>query len=118
MAMADTYHIRTLERRAARTRRSKWLSRIIFSLSGFGLMLFLRFNPEVALDVVTWVEIQRENSEVARDLSLPQVRIMPLDRVVVRRGTQTEPRPQVSSKDAQAQADSVSHTLQNFKVGG
>lgn len=105
-------HARILDRRAARTRRSKWLGRLLFSATGMGLLLALRMNPGIVEEVVAMAHDVPPRSQAAR-FDTPaeiQVRQMPDDAVPVRRGG-TLPQGTSASQDTQAQADSVANTL-------
>ncbi|WP_299732583.1 hypothetical protein [uncultured Tateyamaria sp.] len=79
---------RTYARRAARTRRSKWLSGVLFSLTGMALMLVLRLNP----DLVDGIAALTPGTPVPNDLRTIEepvdihLRAMPRDVVPVRRG--------------------------------
>ncbi len=93
MDMAELDRARSLERtyarRAARTRRAKWLGGALFSLTGMGLMLVLRLNP----DLVEGIAALTPGTHVPEDLRVIeepeeiQVRTMPRDVVPVRRGS-------------------------------
>ena len=83
----DARKARMLERRAARTRRSKWLGRVIFSLTGFGLLALLRMHPDIIEDIVAYAHDVPARHETAT-LAAPEtvvVRTMPNDTVPVRR---------------------------------
>ena len=114
-------HERKLERRAARTRRSKWLGRLLFSLTGMGLLLLLRLNPGAIEAVVAYLHDVPARSQIAT-LQSPetvQLRSMPADVVPVRRGgalpgTGTR----APQRDTQAQAEDVGQTLRALSPGG
>ncbi|MEO0400877.1 MAG: hypothetical protein AAF214_00720 [Pseudomonadota bacterium] len=113
---------RTYQRRASRTRRSKWLGRVLFSLTGVALMLGLRSNPEVVADVVHWAHAPQNGPVAPRTIAKPSdihVRIMPSDKVPVRRGG-TLPGNGTSApqQDTQTQADAVGNTLRGLSPGG
>ena len=79
---------RILDRRAARARRSRWLGRLLFSLTGMALLVVLRMNPEVVGEVIAWSQ-GATAGKTAPVLSRPtdiRVRAMPGDTVPVRRG--------------------------------
>jgi hypothetical protein len=81
-------HERKLARRAARARRSKWLGRLLFSLTGVAMMLGLRANPEVVEDVVAWAVTANSASAQAGSAVDPTdqlVSAMPRNSVPVRR---------------------------------
>ena len=112
-------HARILERRAARARRSKWLGRVLFSLTGMGLLLVLRLNPGIVEDVVALAHdvpprTQTASFDAPQDVS---VRHMPGDAVPVRRGG-TLPQTVSATDDTQAQADAVARTLRALNPGG
>lgn len=82
-------HERTLKRRAARARRSRWLGKLLFSLTGMGLLLVFRLNPELPEKVAIFIhDMQTWESAPAAppDQTQAQVRFMPADKVPVRRG--------------------------------
>jgi len=82
-------HQRTLKRRAARTRRSKWLGKLLFSLTGMGILLVFRLTPELPEKVAIFIhDMQKGKSAPAAppDQTQAQVRFMPADKVPVRRG--------------------------------
>ncbi|MEX0371687.1 MAG: hypothetical protein AB3N09_13730 [Tateyamaria sp.] len=112
-------HARILERRAARARRSKWLGRCLFSLSGFGLLLLLRLNPALVEDVVAVAhDVPRRTTTAEFEApSTVQVRQMPRDVVPVRRAG-VQPQPVSQSDQTQAQADAVARTLRGLSPGG
>ncbi|MBY5934234.1 hypothetical protein KUV51_14590 [Tateyamaria omphalii] len=112
-------HARILERRAARARRSKWLGRVIFSMTGFGLLMILRMNPGIVEDVVALAHdvpprTQDSSFEAPSDV---HVRRMPTDAVPVRRLGSSAP-GQTEQVDIQAQADDVANTLRALTPGG
>lgn len=112
-------HARILERRAARARRSKWLGRMLFSLTGMGLLLVLRMNPGIVEDVVALAHDVPARTQTA-SFDAPQdvfVRHMPGDAVPVRRGGAL-PQGTSAADDTQAQADAVARTLGALKPGG
>ncbi|WP_299281203.1 hypothetical protein [uncultured Tateyamaria sp.] len=126
MTVAETHqsdkHARVLKRRARRTRLSKWLGRLIFSLIGVGLMLGLRAYPNVVQDVIAWAHDTPQAGATNRAFAKPsevRTRIMLTDKVPVRRGNAlpghgaTPP-----ANDTQAQADAIGHTLRTFDPGG
>ncbi|MFL4468374.1 hypothetical protein ACERZ8_00265 [Tateyamaria armeniaca] len=80
---------RTYERRAARTRRAKWLGGVLFSLSGMALTLTLMLNPDLASRVVEWSHGTHVPSELLAvdEPTDIHVRSMPRDVVPVRRGS-------------------------------
>lgn len=88
METAGQTHVRTLKRRDARARRSAWLGRVLFSLTGMGLLLILRQSPGTVEDVVLWFH-DVPVRDTAQHLNAPtdiNVRRMPADVVPVRRG--------------------------------
>ena len=92
MEMAEIHraraHERTFERRAARTRRAKWLAGTLFALTGAGMMLSLFLHPQLISDVITLTN-GTEVPEALRTVQKPDdthVRSMPSDVVPVRRG--------------------------------
>ncbi|WP_299045902.1 hypothetical protein [uncultured Tateyamaria sp.] len=112
-------HARILNRRAARARRSKWLGRLLFSMSGMGLLLLLRMNPGIVEDVVALAHDVPPRTQTA-SFDAPQsvnVRQMPGDAVPVRRGG-TLPQATRAPDDTQAQADAVARTLRALNPGG
>lgn len=108
---------RILERRAARTRRSKWLGRLLFSLSGMGLLLLLRTNPGIVEDAVAVAYGAPVQSEAATAQADGQAGHMPKDVVPVRRGGAL-PQAHANGSDTKAQADEVAQTLRNLSPGG
>ncbi|WP_299592088.1 hypothetical protein [uncultured Tateyamaria sp.] len=112
-------HARILERREARTRRSKWLGRLLFSLMGMGLLLALRMNPGVVETVVAIAhdvqpQAQLSDFEKSKDVHIRQ---MPRDVVPVRRGG-TLPQTKTTHDDTQQQADAVANALRGLAPGG
>ncbi|WP_415402102.1 hypothetical protein [Tateyamaria sp. SN3-11] len=114
-------HERKLERRAARTRRSKWLGRLLFSLTGMGLLLLLRLNPDAIEAAVAHLHDVPSRSQIAT-LQTPeavQVRTMPTDVTPVRRGGALPGNgTRAPQADTQAQADNVAHKLRSLSPGG
>lgn len=112
---------RRFERRAARTRRSKWLGRLLFSLTGMGLLLLLRLNPEMIANAVAWSQAGAGQSD-PRVLSKPadvHVRVMPSDSVPVRRGGSLPGNgTHAPQGDTAAQADALGQTLRGLSPGG
>ena len=79
---------RVFERRAARTRRAKWLGGLLFSGTGMALMLVLRTNPDLADTIVAWshgTDVPPALRTVEKPADI-HVRAMPSDVVPVRRG--------------------------------
>ncbi|WP_189369204.1 hypothetical protein [Tateyamaria omphalii] len=112
MARDQIENARVLERRAARTRRSKWLGRLLFSLTGMGLLLALRMNPGILEDVVAMahdVPPRAESSTFEKPADV-HVRQMPKDVVPVRRGG-TLPRTTSISDNTQQQAATIANAL-------
>ncbi|WP_299201958.1 hypothetical protein [uncultured Tateyamaria sp.] len=110
---------RILNRRAARTRRSKWLGRLLFSLTGMGLLLALRLNPGIVEEVVAMAHDVPKRSQPA-NFEPPEpvhVRNMPRDMVPVRRAG-TLPQTQTASDDTQQQADAIANALRGLNPGG
>lgn len=111
-------HARILERRAARAQRSKWLGRLLFSLTGMGLLLALRMNPGIVEEAVAMAygvpQAQSPAAEVPEDA---RVRQMPRDVVPVRRGG-TLPQTTPSGDSTKHQADAVASTLRGLASGG
>lgn len=110
---------RTFARRAARTQRSKWLTRFLLSMTGMGLMLFVRLNPSVVEDVMAWSQ-GTSHTTAQPAFTKPadaratdkRVRVMPSNFVPVRRGGDLPGNGNHAPQgDAQAQADAVSKTL-------
>lgn len=114
-------HERKLERRAARTRRSKWLGRLLFSLTGMGLLLLLRLNPDAIEAAVAHLHDVPSRSQIAT-LQTPEavhVRTMPTDVIPVRRGGALPGNgTRAPQGDTQAQADDVAHKLRSLSPGG
>jgi hypothetical protein len=117
---------RILKRRAARARRSKWLSRLLFSLTGVGLLLLLRTYPGVVADAVSYMHgpgADRSGPGVIAKPSDIRVRTMPGDAVPVRRGG-TLPgnggsgAPENPANQTTAQADRVADQLRSLSPGG
>ncbi len=110
---------RILNRRAARTRRSKWLGRLLFSLTGMGLLLALRLNPGIVEEVVAMAHDVPKRSQPA-NFEAPEpvhVRHMPRDVVPVRRAG-TLPQTKMASDDTQQKADALANTLRGLNPGG
>lgn len=119
MTQDTTRQERILERRAARTRRSKWLGRVLFSLTGMALLLALRMNPGVVEDVIAMTQgaeahaqAQSQNTDAKADR-----RQMPRDVIPVRRGGAL-PQGTNANQDTQTQADAVANTLRGLAPGG
>lgn len=113
-------HERILNRRAGRARRSRWLGRLVFSLTGMGLLLMLRMNPTIVADVVGYVYAadHATPSMVAKPSDI-RVRVMPGNTVPVRRaGTLQEKTSQSAQPDTQAQANAVGTQLKDMDLGG
>ncbi|MEM8656038.1 MAG: hypothetical protein AAGF36_14955 [Pseudomonadota bacterium] len=115
----ETRRARVLERRAARERRSKWLGRLLFSLTGMGLVVLLRMHPGIVEDAVRLAyghppAAQNDAIAAADDT---QVRQMPKDVVPVRRGGAL-PQTSRTDIDTQAQADDVANSLRSLAPGG
>jgi len=114
-------HARTLERRAARARRSKWLGRLLFSLTGMALLLVVRMNPGIVEEVIAAAhDVPRQNTAAAFDApDQVMVRRMPADVVPVRRGGALPGSgTHASPEHTQAQADAVGQTLRGLAPGG
>lgn len=78
---------RKLQRRTGRARRSKWLGRLLFSLTGMGLVILLRMNPAIVADVVAYAhQADQSRPPIIGKPSDVRVRVMPADAVPVRRG--------------------------------
>lgn len=80
---------RMFERRAARTRRAKWLGRVVFSMTGMALTLTLYLNPNLASQLVEWTQ-GTDVPQALRTAEKPvdvYVRSMPSDVIPVRRGS-------------------------------
>ena len=112
-------HARILDRRAARARRSRWLGRVVFSLTGMGLLLMLRMNPGIVEDVVAMAHdvpprVQAGSFEAPSDI---YVRQMPSDTVPVRRLGTVSP-TQTGQVDVQVQANDMAKTLRTLTPGG
>ena len=58
---------RTLDRRAARAQRSRWLGRLLFSLIGMALLLVLRMKLEIHLQELV---VARKCSSVRKHLRM------------------------------------------------
>ncbi|KIC50910.1 hypothetical protein [Tateyamaria sp. ANG-S1] len=119
-AKDPAHHARILERRAARLRRSNWLRRLVFSLTGMGLLLLLRMNPSVVEDVVAMAHDVPPRTQQQSGFEAPQdvhVRRMPTDAVPVRRLGATYP-TNTQQIDVQAQANDVAQTLRTLPPGG
>ncbi|MEL7132436.1 MAG: hypothetical protein AAGK77_08490 [Pseudomonadota bacterium] len=106
---------RILERRAARARRSKWLGRLLFSLTGMGLVVLLRMNPGIVEDAVVLAYGQTSSEQSAT--SAVAERHMPKDAVPVRRGGALSQTAQTTT-NAQDQADDVANRLRHLTPGG
>ena len=121
MQRTPTHRTRTLDRRAARARRSKWLSRVLFSVMGAGLLLFMRLNPAAMADIVAWAHNTNRGTQHSM-LSHPvaiDVRAMPRDVVPVRRGTALPGHgTHAPADDTQAQTSASADTLRARKPGG
>ena len=108
---------RKLDRRAARTQRSKWLGRLLFSLIGMSLLLFVRLNPELVMKAALVVQGMKSQQESA-SLTAPAgevLRKMPKDFVPVRRGGDLPGNgTRAPQKDVQLEADAVSDQLQSL----
>lgn len=111
---------RKLQRRAGRARRSKWLGRLLFSLTGMGLMILLRMNPAIVADVVAYAHrADQSRPPIIGKPSDVRVRVMPADAVPVRRGNTPPVKITAPSEpDAQAQAEAVGARLKNMNPGG
>lgn len=117
-------HERTLRRRSGRARRSRWLGRLVFSLTGMGLVLLLRVNPEIVADTVSYVSAADQNQRgVITRPSDVQVRTMPASAVPIRRGGSLQAQapqgtgPDMQNPDLQNQADALSVQLANMRPG-
>ena len=114
-------HARKLERRAARARRSKWLGRVLFSMTGMGLLLLLRLNPGAIETIIAHLHDVPPRSQIAT-LQTPEtvhVRSMPADVVPVRRGgTLPGNGPRAPERQVHSQADDVGQTLRSLSPGG
>ena len=112
---------RKFERRAARTRRSKWLGRLLFSLTGMGLLLLVRMNPGVVADVIVWSQGNPEAGQ-SRTIAKPtdiHVRGMPSNQMPVRRGGSLPGNgTRAPQGDTQSDADVVADALRGFNPGG
>lgn len=113
---------RTFERRAARAKRSKWLGRLLFSLTGVGLLLLLRMNPTMVADTVSYLHgsgTERAGPSVIAKPSDVHVRTMPSSAVPVRRGgTLPGNGTRAPQHDTHAQAEGVANTLRGLSPGG
>mmetsp|Transcript_29107 Transcript_29107/g.56046 ORF Transcript_29107/g.56046 Transcript_29107/m.56046 type:complete len:127 (+) Transcript_29107:3723-4103(+) len=113
---------RILERRAARAKRSKWLGRLLFSLTGMGLLLMLRMYPDSVADVVAYAQSPKSEAQAQPFIQKPgaiQVRRMPNDAVPVRRGgTLPGNGTRAPQDDTRAQADALGQQLRDLRPGG
>ena len=112
-------HVRVLERRAARARRSKWLGRCLFSLSGMTLLLALRMNPDVLEQVIAHAHDVPRRTDTG-EFQAPQdvlVRHMPRDVIPVRRAG-VGPETARQDHQTQAQAEQVADKLRVSAPGG
>ncbi len=120
MQMADDTHARKVKRRDARARRSAWLGRLLFSLTGMGLLLTLRLYPGTIEATVLWFHDVPTRSAV-HQLDAPvdvNVRRMPTDVVPVRRGGALAPHQGQSGENAHLQqARAVQNQLQSLDPG-
>lgn len=111
---------RKYDRRAARTRRSKWLGRLLFSLTGMGLLLLLRMNPAVVSDVIAWSQ-DTQRPQDPRVIAKPDdihVRAMPSNSVPVRHGgTLPGHGTGAPRTDKQAQAETLGAMLRSLDPG-
>lgn len=115
-------HERKLNRRAARARRSKWLGRLLFSMTGMGLLLLLRMNPEMVADAVSYAQSTRAEAAARPVIAKPgdiTVQRMPSNAVPVRKGgTLPGNRAQAPRHDTQARAESLGRELGNMRPEG
>lgn len=113
---------RILHRRAARAKRSKWLGRLLFSLTGMGLLLLLRMHPEAVADVVAFAQSARSEQSAQPLIQKPSdihVRRMPNDVVPVRRGGSLPGNgSSAPQQHTQAQADALGQQLSGIRPGG
>jgi hypothetical protein len=113
---------RILGRRATRAKRSKWLGRLLFSLTGMGLLLVLRLNPEMVADAVSYAQSTRSEAAARPMIGTPSdvlVQRMPGNAVPVRKGgtlpgNGTHP----AQNNTQAQAETLGQQLGNMRPGG
>ncbi|SPH20476.1 hypothetical protein ASD8599_01212 [Ascidiaceihabitans donghaensis] len=115
---SDDYKNKVLARRAARARRSRWLSKVTLFALGLGAAFFIRTQPEATAEIMAWV--QQSSTQYTRhaDLTVPKVRAMPLDKVTVNRGGALNPQTSSQGETAQGQADALGRALKQMKVGG
>lgn len=108
---------RKFARRAARTQRSKWIARFLFSLTGMGMLLFLRLNPELMMEAVSAAQGMKGQKDTA-STSAPGgtfVRNMPKDIVPVRRGGNLPGNgTRAPQQQTQFQADAVNDQLRGL----
>ncbi|MEO9684395.1 MAG: hypothetical protein ABJF86_05680 [Tateyamaria sp.] len=108
---------RKFKRREARSQRSKWLGRVIFSLTGMGLLLFLRLNPEVIIQAMSTAQSFKGEQDTASlsSASGTLVRKMPDSFVPVRRGGSLPGNgTRAPQQQTQSQADAVSNQLREL----
>lgn len=115
---SDDDRNKVLARRAARARRSRWLSKVTLFALGLGASFFIRTQPEATAQIVAWVHQSSMQHTRHADLSVPKVRAMPLDHVTVNRGGARNTQTPSQGATAQGQADAVGHALKQMKVGG
>ena len=113
---------RILNRRAARATRSKWLGRLLFSLTGMGLLMLLRMYPDSVADVVAFAQMPKSEQHAQPFIQRPSdvlVRRMPNDAVPVRRGgTLPGTGTGTPEGDTRAQADALGQHLRGLTPGG
>ncbi|WP_299375900.1 hypothetical protein [uncultured Tateyamaria sp.] len=119
MKPAQHTHDRVLARRNARARRSRWLGRALWSLTGIGLMSVLRLYPEATADALAYLHDvpPRTTQATLTQPETVEVRHMPRDTVPVRRAgalALTGPDPVAP----QTQANTLGQTLRDLKPGG
>ncbi|MEP4553607.1 MAG: hypothetical protein ABJR46_15820 [Tateyamaria sp.] len=108
---------RKFKQREARSQRSKWLGRMIFSLTGMGLLLFLRLNPEVIIQAMSTAQSFKGEQDTASlsNASGTFVRKMPDSFVPVRRGGNLPGNgTSAPQQQTQSQADAVSNQLREL----
>ncbi|MEP1522667.1 hypothetical protein [Ascidiaceihabitans sp.] len=115
---SDDYKNKVLARRAARARRSRWLSKVTLFALGLGATLFIRTQPEATAQIMAWVQQSSTQSTRHADLRVPKVRTMPLDQVTVNRGGVRNTQTPSQGATAQGQADALGRALKQMKVGG
>ena len=113
MKMGNPKYAKTLKRREARARRSKWLGRVTFYCAVLGMTFTLRMNPTLTNDIAGYIATNASHQGAAA-LDNPSTSSMPKNRVKVRKGISRN--LEITPQDSQDMADDLGRDLSEFRI--